>query len=60
MQEQLRHKKEFNLVRFESRATAWRPRLEEVTEDSLQDAWKWICGKKNISIYVIHNTTKQV
>nr|XP_039272786.1 von Willebrand factor A domain-containing protein 3B-like isoform X1 [Styela clava] len=41
-QEQLRHKSEFNLVKFETKASSWKPRLEEVTEDSLQKAWHWV------------------
>ncbi|OXB57503.1 hypothetical protein ASZ78_000235 [Callipepla squamata] len=44
IQEQLRHKKRFNFVKFSSQAVAWREKLAEVNEENLQDAWLWIKG----------------
>ncbi|XP_021268241.1 von Willebrand factor A domain-containing protein 3B isoform X7 [Numida meleagris] len=42
IQEQLRHKKRFNFVKFSSQAVAWQEKLAEVNEENLQDAWLWI------------------
>ncbi|XP_068779632.1 von Willebrand factor A domain-containing protein 3B [Struthio camelus] len=44
IQEQLRHKKRFNFVKFSARAVAWQEKLAEVNEENLQDAWLWIKG----------------
>ncbi|XP_071286973.1 von Willebrand factor A domain-containing protein 3B isoform X3 [Agelaius tricolor] len=44
MQEQLRHKKRFNFVKFSAQAVAWQEKLVEVNEKNLQDAWLWIKG----------------
>ncbi|NXC98749.1 VWA3B protein, partial [Certhia familiaris] len=44
MQEQLRHKKRFNFVKFSAQAVAWQDKLAEVNEANLQDAWLWIKG----------------
>ncbi|RMC06678.1 hypothetical protein DUI87_16117 [Hirundo rustica rustica] len=44
MQEQLRHKKRFNFVKFNAQAVAWQEKLVEVNEENLQDAWLWIKG----------------
>ncbi|XP_048818082.1 von Willebrand factor A domain-containing protein 3B [Lagopus muta] len=44
IQEQLRHKKRFNFVKFSSQAVAWQEKLAEVNEENLQDAWLWIKG----------------
>ncbi|KAL2310675.1 hypothetical protein Nmel_002341, partial [Mimus melanotis] len=44
MQEQLRHKKRFNFVKFSAQAVAWQEKLAEVNEENLQDAWLWIEG----------------
>nr|XP_030133827.3 von Willebrand factor A domain-containing protein 3B [Taeniopygia guttata]XP_030133838.3 von Willebrand factor A domain-containing protein 3B [Taeniopygia guttata] len=44
MQEQLRHKKRFNFVKFSAQAVAWQEKLVEVNEENLQDAWLWIKG----------------
>ncbi|XP_016155190.1 PREDICTED: von Willebrand factor A domain-containing protein 3B isoform X2 [Ficedula albicollis] len=44
MQEQLRHKKRFNFVKFSAQAVAWQEKLAEVNEENLQDAWLWIKG----------------
>ncbi|XP_030333383.1 von Willebrand factor A domain-containing protein 3B [Strigops habroptila] len=46
IQEQLRHKKRFNFVKFSAQAVAWQEKLAEVTEENLQDAWLWIKGLK--------------
>ncbi|XP_033631480.1 von Willebrand factor A domain-containing protein 3B-like isoform X2 [Asterias rubens] len=53
MQEQLRHKSRFNLVKFGSRSTSWRDRMVEVTENSLQSAWQWV---RNLTISGSTNT----
>ncbi|XP_071602373.1 von Willebrand factor A domain-containing protein 3B isoform X4 [Heliangelus exortis] len=44
IQEQLRHKKRFNCVKFSAQAVAWQEKLAEVNEENLQDAWLWIKG----------------
>ncbi|NXB72796.1 VWA3B protein, partial [Donacobius atricapilla] len=44
MQEQLRHKKRFNFVKFSAQAVAWQEKLVQVNEENLQDAWLWIKG----------------
>lgn len=43
-QEQLRHKMKFNLIAFNSKAQVWQNRLVDVTETSLEGAWRWIQG----------------
>ena len=53
MQEQLRHKKKFNMVAFNSKANTWQNRMVEVTEQSLIGAWKWI---QNLSCWGSTNT----
>ncbi|KAK0045323.1 von Willebrand factor A domain-containing protein 3B-like isoform X1 [Biomphalaria pfeifferi] len=42
MQEQLRHKKKFNFIAFNSKISGWKDRLVEVSESSMQSAWAWI------------------
>jgi len=44
LQEQLRHKMKFNLVAFNSKAQVWQNRLVDVSETSLEGAWRWITG----------------
>lgn len=44
MQEQLRHKMKFNLIAFNTKAQVWQNRLVDVTETSLEGAWRWIQG----------------
>ncbi|XP_075582774.1 LOW QUALITY PROTEIN: von Willebrand factor A domain-containing protein 3B [Pelecanus crispus] len=44
IQEQLRHKKRFNFVKFSAQAVAWQEKLAEVNEENLQEAWLWIKG----------------
>ncbi|XP_063999602.1 von Willebrand factor A domain-containing protein 3B [Pogoniulus pusillus] len=44
LQEQLRHKKQFNFVKFSAQAVAWQEKLTEVNEENLQDVWQWIKG----------------
>ncbi|KAM4904384.1 LOW QUALITY PROTEIN: von Willebrand factor A domain-containing protein 3B [Sylvia borin] len=44
IQEQLRHKKRFNFVKFSAQAVAWQEKLVEVNEENLQDACLWIKG----------------
>ncbi|KAM9567474.1 von Willebrand factor A domain-containing protein 3B [Guaruba guarouba] len=46
IQEQLRHIKRFNFVKFSAQALAWQEKLAEVNEENLQDAWLWIKGLK--------------
>ncbi|CAL1540981.1 unnamed protein product [Lymnaea stagnalis] len=53
MQEQLRHKKKFNFVAFNSKAAVWKDRLVEVSESSLRSAWSWI---ENLSCWGSTNT----
>ncbi|XP_065182104.1 von Willebrand factor A domain-containing protein 3B-like isoform X3 [Sycon ciliatum] len=42
LQEQLRHKSMFNIMRFSSSVVSWRPTMVHVTSQNLQDAWRWI------------------
>uniref|UniRef100_F6VLB0 VWFA domain-containing protein n=1 Tax=Ciona intestinalis TaxID=7719 RepID=F6VLB0_CIOIN len=42
MQEQLRHKSKFNLIKFDTKAQAWRDRVADVTEQNLLNAWNWV------------------
>ncbi|NWR60007.1 VWA3B protein, partial [Bucorvus abyssinicus] len=44
IQEQLRHKKRFNFVKFSAQAVAWQEKLVEVNEENWKDAWLWIKG----------------
>ncbi|XP_041462948.1 von Willebrand factor A domain-containing protein 3B-like isoform X3 [Lytechinus variegatus] len=44
MQEQLRHKAKFNLIKFGSKASGWKDRAVEVNESSMQSAWQWVRG----------------
>ncbi|CAC5414532.1 unnamed protein product [Mytilus coruscus] len=53
MQEQLRHKKKFNMVAFNSKAITWQNRMVDVTEQALIGAWKWI---QNLSCWGSTNT----
>ncbi|VDH98103.1 Hypothetical predicted protein [Mytilus galloprovincialis] len=53
MQEQLRHKKKFNMVAFNSKAITWQNRMVDVTEQSLIGAWKWV---QNLSCWGSTNT----
>ena len=40
----MRHKQKFNLVCFDSKASAWHDRVMEVNEKNLHSAWQWIKG----------------
>ncbi|CAH2223367.1 Hypothetical predicted protein [Pelobates cultripes] len=42
MQEQLRHKRMFNFVKFDSKVEAWKSKLADVNENSLNEAWIWV------------------
>ncbi|XP_032536578.1 von Willebrand factor A domain-containing protein 3B isoform X7 [Chiroxiphia lanceolata] len=55
IQEQLRHKKRFNFVKFSAQAVAWQEKLAEVNEENLQDAWLWI---KQLEVGSSTNTLK--
>ncbi|XP_039246499.1 von Willebrand factor A domain-containing protein 3B isoform X4 [Pipra filicauda] len=55
IQEQLRHKKRFNFVKFSAQAVAWQEKLAEVNEENLQDAGLWI---KQLEVGSSTNTLK--
>ncbi|NXK81552.1 VWA3B protein, partial [Amazona guildingii] len=57
IQEQLRHKKRFNFIKFSAQALAWREKLAEVNEENLQDAWLWI---KALKVGSSTNTLKAI
>ncbi|KAM8977452.1 von Willebrand factor A domain-containing protein 3B [Pelodytes ibericus] len=42
MQEQIKSKRMFNFVKFDSKVEAWKSRLVDVNENNLQDAWFWV------------------
>ncbi|XP_005400758.1 PREDICTED: von Willebrand factor A domain-containing protein 3B isoform X3 [Chinchilla lanigera] len=42
MQEQLKYKSKFNFVTFDGQAVAWRDKLAEINEDTLEQAESWI------------------
>ncbi|CAG5130703.1 unnamed protein product [Candidula unifasciata] len=42
MQEQLRYKKQFNIIAFNTKAVAWKDRIVDVSEHSLRAAWAWV------------------
>ncbi|XP_029459172.1 von Willebrand factor A domain-containing protein 3B [Rhinatrema bivittatum] len=44
MQEQLKHKSKFNIVKFDSGIAAWQEKLAEVNEENLGHAWAWMKG----------------
>nr|XP_033805407.1 von Willebrand factor A domain-containing protein 3B [Geotrypetes seraphini] len=44
MQEQLKYKNKFNLVKFDSNITTWQEKLTEVNEQNLGHAWTWLKG----------------
>nr|XP_006818317.1 PREDICTED: von Willebrand factor A domain-containing protein 3B-like [Saccoglossus kowalevskii] len=44
MEEQLRHKMKFNLIKFGTRAMTWRDRMVDVNEANLHSAWSWVRG----------------
>ncbi|KAJ7369450.1 Von Willebrand factor A [Desmophyllum pertusum] len=44
MQEQLRHKLKFNLVKYDTRVQAWRDRLVDCNTHNLDNAWQWVKG----------------
>lgn len=53
LKEQLRHKRKFNFVTFNTKAASWKDRLVDVSERSLQSAWSWI---QNLSCWGSTNT----
>ncbi|XP_056411889.1 von Willebrand factor A domain-containing protein 3B isoform X2 [Hyla sarda] len=55
LQEQLKHKRMFNFVKFDSRVEAWKPKLAEVSEDYIKEAWCWI---KELQVGSSTNTLK--
>lgn len=32
----------FNFVKFDSKVEAWKPKLAEVNEENIKEAWCWI------------------
>ncbi|XP_028400268.1 von Willebrand factor A domain-containing protein 3B-like [Dendronephthya gigantea] len=44
LQEQIKHKQKFNLIKYDSQAMAWRSRLVDCTDRNINDAWQWIKG----------------
>ncbi|XP_077152982.1 von Willebrand factor A domain-containing protein 3B isoform X2 [Ranitomeya variabilis] len=42
LQEQLKHKRMFNFVKFDSKVEAWKPKLAAVNEENIKEAWSWI------------------
>lgn len=55
LQEQLKHKKMFNFVKFDSKVEAWKPKLAEVNEENIKEAWCWI---KELQVGSSTNTLK--
>ncbi|XP_072258559.1 von Willebrand factor A domain-containing protein 3B [Pyxicephalus adspersus] len=55
MQEQLKHKKMFNFVKFDSKVDAWKAKLAEVNEDNLKEASYWV---KELKVGSSTNTLK--
>ncbi|XP_071991810.1 von Willebrand factor A domain-containing protein 3B isoform X2 [Engystomops pustulosus] len=55
LQEQLKHKAMFNFVKFDSNVEAWKPKLAEVNEESMKEAWCWI---KELQVGSSTNTLK--
>lgn len=41
-QEQLRHKRSFNLIAFDSLVHSWQTAVVQVSEENLQNAWNWV------------------
>eukprot|EP00795_Rhopilema_esculentum_P000270 gene270-9918_t len=44
MQEQLRHKRKFNIIKFDSRVQPWRDHLVDCNSHNLENAWQWVKG----------------
>eukprot|EP00794_Sanderia_malayensis_P007171 gene7171-7977_t len=44
MQEQLRHKKKFNIIQFDSRVQPWREHVVDCNSHNLENAWLWVKG----------------
>ncbi|KAM9320011.1 von Willebrand factor A domain-containing protein 3B [Gastrophryne carolinensis] len=55
MQEQLKHKKMFNFVKFDSKVEAWKSKLAEVNEENLKEATYWV---KELQVGGSTNTLK--
>ncbi|XP_075708714.1 von Willebrand factor A domain-containing protein 3B isoform X2 [Rhinoderma darwinii] len=55
LQEQLKHKKMFNFIKFDSKVEAWKPKLAEVNEENMKEAWCWI---KELQVGSSTNTLK--
>ncbi|XP_066435302.1 von Willebrand factor A domain-containing protein 3B isoform X2 [Eleutherodactylus coqui] len=57
LQEQLKHKRMFNFVKFDSKVEAWKPKLAEVNEENMKEAWCWI---KELQVGSSTNTLKAI
>ncbi|KAG9492314.1 hypothetical protein GDO78_000694 [Eleutherodactylus coqui] len=55
--EQLKHKRMFNFVKFDSKVEAWKPKLAEVNEENMKEAWCWI---KELQVGSSTNTLKAI
>ncbi|KAM5180643.1 von Willebrand factor A domain-containing protein 3B [Mantella aurantiaca] len=55
MQEQLKHKKMFNFVKFDSKVEPWKTKLAEVNEENLKEASYWV---KELQVGSSTNTLK--
>ncbi|XP_063809397.1 von Willebrand factor A domain-containing protein 3B isoform X2 [Pseudophryne corroboree] len=55
MQEQLKPKKMFNFVKFDSKVEAWKSKLAEVNEENMKEAWFWV---KELQVGSSTNTLK--
>ncbi|XP_073520664.1 von Willebrand factor A domain-containing protein 3B isoform X2 [Phyllobates terribilis] len=55
LQEQLKHKRMFNFVKFDSKVEAWKPKLVAVNEENIKEAWSWI---KELQVGSSTNTLK--
>ncbi|KAM4047349.1 von Willebrand factor A domain-containing protein 3B isoform 2-T2 [Anomaloglossus baeobatrachus] len=55
LQEQLKHKRMFNFVKFDSKVEAWKPNLAAVNEENMKEAWSWI---KDLQVGSSTNTLK--
>ncbi|XP_068124266.1 von Willebrand factor A domain-containing protein 3B isoform X2 [Hyperolius riggenbachi] len=55
MQEQLKHKKMFNFVKFDSKVESWKAKLADVNEENFKEASQWV---KELQVGSSTNTLK--
>ncbi|XP_018418316.1 PREDICTED: von Willebrand factor A domain-containing protein 3B [Nanorana parkeri] len=55
MQEQLKHKKMFNFVKFDAKVEAWKAKLAEVNKENMKEASYWV---KELQVGSSTNTLK--